>query len=225
MHPVRGWRANLQLSASPQLRPDWMSFQSVTYDIRRYFRLIGGTSIAARLSGGASFGQDAQAFLLGGLPWVLSNEEYNPASGTSRYKQQIFGDDELENLKTIYFSENVTPLRGTQMMEQVGDRAVLLNLEYRFPFLIYYFPALKVLGQLGGVLFADAGIAWVGKPDSQDPGSGVNSLGKAKGILTYGWGPRFILLGLPIQLDFAYQYNPPSGEKRNHWYLTIGLDY
>jgi outer membrane protein assembly factor BamA len=227
MYPVRGWRANLQLSASPQLRPDWMSFQSVTYDIRRYFRLFGGTSIAARLSGGASFGQDAQAFLLGGLPWIISNEEYNPVSGSSRYKQQIFSDNDRDNLKTIYFSEYATPLRGTQMMEQVGDRAVLLNLEYRFPFLIYYFPALRVLGQLGGVLFVDAGTAWVSESKSNEIDSGVSSLGEAKprGILTYGWGPRFILLGLPIQLDFAYQYNPPSGEKRNHWYLTIGLDY
>ncbi len=227
MYPVRGWRANLQVSASPKLRPDWMSFQSLTYDIRRYFRLFGGTSIAARLSGGASFGQDAQAFLLGGLPWVLSSEEYNPASGTSRYKQQIFGDDDLENLKTIYFSEYVTPLRGTQMMEQVGDRAVLLNLEYRFPFLIYYFPALRVLGQLGGVLFADAGIAWVSESKSNEIDSGVNALGKTKprGILTYGWGPRFILFGLPIQLDFAYQLKPKPEGKRNHWYLTIGLDY
>ena len=218
MHPVRGWRANLQLSASPRLRPGWMSFQSVTYDIRRYFRLIGGTSIAARFSGGASFGPDAQAFLLGGLPWVVSNEE------SSRYKQDIFKGDDLEDLKTIYFSKYITPLRGTQMMELVGDRAVLLNLEYRFPFLIYYFPALRVLGQLGGVLFADAGIAWVG---SEDSGSGKSRLGMVnpKGILTYGWGPRFILLGLPIQLDFAYQLNPKPEGQRSHWYLTIGLDY
>ena len=110
------------------------------------------------------------------------------------------------------------------MMELVGDRAVLLNLEYRFPFLIYYFPALRVLGQLGGVLFADAGIAWVG---SEESGFSAYRFGKAnpKGILTYGWGPRFILLGLPIQLDFAYQLNPKPEGQRSHWYLTIGLDY
>ena len=57
--------------------------------------------------------------------------------------------------------------------------------------------------------------------------SGANNLGKTrpKGILTYGWGPRFILLGLPIQLDFAYQLNPKPEGKHHHWYLTIGLDY
>ncbi|MEE9466595.1 MAG: hypothetical protein V3W14_13585, partial [Candidatus Neomarinimicrobiota bacterium] len=152
MYPVQGWRMNFSLSTSPPLKENGISFQRLTFDIRRYYRVFGGTSFAARLSGGGSFGRDAPSFLMGGLPWVFSNEENN---GT-RYRRPIFGDDELENLKTLYYSQYVTPLRGTQMMEEVGNRAVLLNLEYRFPFLIYYFPALRALGQLGGVLFTDS---------------------------------------------------------------------
>ncbi|MEE9464444.1 MAG: hypothetical protein V3W14_02565, partial [Candidatus Neomarinimicrobiota bacterium] len=60
----------------------------------------------------------------------------------------------------------------------------------------------------------DSGLAWT-------PGSGH----KPRPVITYGWGPRFILFGLPIQLDYAYQVKPPPGEKRRHWYLTIGLDF
>ena len=175
--------------------------------MRRYFRLFGGTSLAVRVSGGASYGADPQSFLVGGLPWLFSSE------GGKRYRRSIFGPDDFENLKTIYFSQYLTPLRGTQLMERVGRQAVLVNLEYRFPFLIYYFPALRMLGQLGGVAFLDAA-------------SGVwDNDGSRSDIVTYGWGPRFLLFGLPFQLDFAWRYKPPAGEERRSWYLTVGTDF
>ncbi len=207
LHPANGWRTNIGASASPKWGKSGLAFQTLTLDFRRYFRLFAGTSAAIRLTGGASFGADAQNFLVGGMPWVLSSEEY-------RYKQNPFEDENF--LKTIYFSEYITPLRGTQLMELAGNRATLLNLEYRFPLLLYYFPALGVLGQLGGVLFIDAGAVW------SDPG------GQMTGVITYGWGPRFIIFGLPFQLDFArpYKYyNLPDKDRSRHWYLTIGTDF
>ncbi|MCH7496726.1 MAG: PD40 domain-containing protein [Candidatus Marinimicrobia bacterium] len=208
LHPVNGWRTTLSATASPKLSNEGISFQTVSLDVRRYFRLFGGTSIAARVSGGASYGADAQSFLVGGLPWLFSSE------GGGRYARNIFDGTAVENLKTIYFSEYLTPLRGTRLMERVGRQAVLVNLEFRFPFLIYYFPALRMLGQLGGVAFLDAAAGlWDNAGDRSD-------------IVTYGWGPRFLLFGLPIQLDFAWPLNPPAGEKRTRsWYLTIGTDF
>ncbi|MBA7610684.1 MAG: BamA/TamA family outer membrane protein [Calditrichaeota bacterium] len=210
LHPANGWRTSVGVSASPRWRESGMAFQTLTFDFRRYSRLFAGTSGAIRLSGGASYGSDAQNFLVGGLPWLFSSERGGYYGG--RYKQDPLSLGEHQ-LKTIYFSEYLTPLRGTQMMEMVGNRALLLNLEYRFPFLIYYFPALRVLGQLGGVLFIDAGMAW-------------NDLNKDMNhAITYGWGPRFILFGLPFQLDFAWPYKPPDGDTSRNWYLTIGLDF
>ncbi len=206
LHPVNGWRTNIGASISPKWSKSSIAFQTLTFDLRRYFRLFAGTSVAGRLTGGASFGADAQNFLVGGLPWVWSTEE------TGRYKQNPFEIGE-SFLKTIYFSEYLTPLRGTQLMELVGNRALLMNLEYRFPFLIYYFPTLRLLGQLGGVLFIDAGAAW----DA--------TTGKMTQAITYGWGPRFILFGLPFQLDFAWPYKPADGDTASNWYLTIGLDF
>ena len=175
----------------------------------------GATSLAARISGGASFGRDAQNFLVGGLPWVFSSE------GSQRYKDDaIFLVNDRELLKTLYFSEYLTPLRGTQLMEMVGNRALLMNLEFRFPFLIYYFPALGMLGQLSGVLFIDASTVWAAD------GKGLTGTDRSKqSILTYGWGPRFVLFGLPLQLDYAWQYKPPQGEEGRNWYLTIGFDF
>ncbi|UCD37105.1 MAG: PD40 domain-containing protein [Fidelibacterota bacterium] len=222
LHPVNGWRTNVSFGMSPKWGRNGISFQTITLDFRRYFRLFAGTSGAIRLSGGASYdlrlrdrrlvnvGEDAQNFLVGGLPWLFSSENRGYYGG--RYKQDPLGLEE-QQLKTIYFSEYVTPLRGTQMMELVGDRALLMNLEYRFPFLVYYFPALRILGQLGGVLFIDAATVW----DS--------STGDQSGVITYGWGPRFLLFGLPFQLDFARPYKSPDGDRSRNWYLTIGLDF
>ncbi|MFC1543515.1 peptidase MA family metallohydrolase [Candidatus Neomarinimicrobiota bacterium] len=209
LNPDNGWRTNIWTSLSPKWGDDGITFQTLTFDLRRYLRLFGGTSVAGRLTGGASFGKDAQNFLAGGLPWLMSSEE------AGRYKQNPFelGDSFLKN---IYFSEYLTPLRGTQLMELAGNRALLMNLEYRFPFLLYYFPALGMLGQLGGVLFIDAGATW----NDNDR--------KATGVITYGWGPRFMLFGIPFQLDFArpYRYyNLPDTDRSRNWYLTIGTDF
>ena len=35
-----------------------------------------------------------------------------------------------------------------------------MNLELRLPFLLYYFPAIKYIGQIYGVFFIDAGVTW-----------------------------------------------------------------
>ncbi|MFC1620559.1 BamA/TamA family outer membrane protein, partial [Candidatus Neomarinimicrobiota bacterium] len=211
LHPVKGWRTNIWMSASPKWNDAGIEFQTLGFDLRRYFRLFAGTSTAFRLTGGASFGPDAQNFLVGGLPWIFSSERTGVYG--ARYKEDPLSLEE-HRLKTIYFSEYVTPLRGAQMMEIVGQQSLLLNMEYRFPFLLYYFPTLRILGQLSGVAFIDAGFVW-DKSDS-----------RTDQIITYGWGPRFIFLGLPFQLDYAWVLDPPRyGDREHHWYLTIGLDF
>ena len=43
-------------------------------------------------------------------------------------------------------------------------------------------------------------------------------------IWTYGFGPRFIFLGLPFKLDYGWEFNPTQKSNRM-WYLSIGLDY
>ena len=44
--------------------------------------------------------------------------------------------------------------------------------------------------------------------------------------MSYGFGPRFIFLGMPWKLDYAWQYDPYEGKKsEKKWYLSIGLDF
>lgn len=135
------------------------------------------------------------------------------------------------------------PLRGYQVSNKYGDNVLLVNIELRLPFLIYYFPALKYLGQINGVLFTDFGATWDSKYpkfwDECNWESIVNNdiddivteceLKKQQitgWLMSYGFGPRFIFLGMPWQLDYAWKFNPHEGTISDRkWYLTIGLDF
>ena len=58
---------------------------------------------------------------------------------------------------------------------------------------------------------------WVRREDDQNQRTGW--------VMSYGWGPRFIFLGLPIKLNYAWQYNPITKAKSNRRYeVTIGID-
>jgi len=108
-----------------------------------------------------------------------------------------------------------------------------MNYELRFPFLMYYFPSIKFLGQLFGVAFVDMGAAWNDDfPKFRDrknweTNSNANIADDNIGwIMSYGFGPRFIFLNMAWKLDYARQYNPINGNKSNRfWYLTIGYDF
>jgi len=94
------------------------------------------------------------------------------------------------------------------------------------------------LGEINGVLFTDFGATWNSEyPNFFDE---CNWESTANGnikcdqisqqrtgwLMSYGFGPRFIFLGMPWQLDYAWQYNPHKGTiSDRNWYLTIGLDF
>ena len=134
----------------------------------------------------------------------------------------------------FYFMNNfVFPVRGFPMAEKYGRKALLMNYELRFPFLMYYFPSIKFLGQLFGVAFVDMGAAWNDKfpkfrdRENWETNSNSNITDDNIGwIMSYGFGPRFIFLNMAWKLDYARQYNPINGNKSNRfWYLTIGYDF
>ena len=228
MHPVAGSRYYLQYRTSPGINKKSLTFHSITADGRKYFSLFNGVSVAGRFFGGTNWGLDAQKFRLGGIPCIFPNECY--------YGR--FTDDEI-SVEELYFSEYVMPIRGIQRSNKLGVNVLLANIEFRLPFLIYYFPAIKYLGQINGVIFTDFGVAWNTKyPAFWDECSWESSsVGNnacennekeeyAGWLMSYGFGPRFIFLGFPWQLDFAWQYNPHKGTiSDRQWYLTIGLDF
>ena len=45
-------------------------------------------------------------------------------------------------------------------------------------------------------------------------------------LMSFGFGPRFTLFGMPWKLDYAWQYNPYRGQiSSRKWYLSIGFDF
>jgi outer membrane protein assembly factor BamA len=199
-------------------------------DGRKYFRLFNGVSLASRFFAGTNWGSDSQKFRLGGVPWLFSSN-----------RERFYGGENQDlSLEELYFSEYVMPLRGSQVSNKYGDNILLVNIELRLPFLIYYFPALKYLGQINGVLFTDFGATWDSDypkfwdecnwestaNDEECPNFDQISQQRTGWLMSYGFGPRFIFLGMPWQLDYAWQYNPHKGTiSDRNWYLTIGLDF
>ena len=95
------------------------------------------------------------------------------------------------------------------------------------PFLIYYFPTIKYLGQLFGTIFLDAGVAWNNHyPKFSDDESWTDINSPEGWIMSYGIGPRFSLFGMPWKLDYVWQYNPHKGRiSSRSWYLSLGVDF
>ena len=213
-HPIDGIRAYTRMDISPKLNSNGLDFKTISFDIRAYKPVANGISLASRIYFGRSFGDNAQNFHLGGIPWLFSSEESIYANDPRT------GDNSLEN---IFLSEYVMPIRGSQINEVQGTNTVLINAEIRLPFLVYYFPSIKYLGQINGVFFTDIGAAWSGSKPEYWIGESWNSSPKDF-IWTYGFGPRFILFGLPVKLDYAWEYNP-SYKTERMWYFSIGLDF
>jgi len=150
----------------------------------------------------------------------------------------------------IYYNQYVMPLRGVPIGTKFGHNVLLMNTEIRLPFLMYYFPAIGFLGKINAVLFSDLGVVWNNNfPEIGNASNWDNNFDIANGysiyqnyqqdeeelirvadsdgwIWTFGFGPRFILLGMPWQVDFAWQYNPITSElSSRRWYVSIGLDF
>jgi outer membrane protein assembly factor BamA len=220
-HPVEGSRYYLKYRNSLDVNESIINFHSVTVDGRKYFHLFNGVSFAGRIFAGKTLGLRVQKFRLGGIPCIFSNNDCRVDDFS----------DENEELEEVYFSEYVMPIRGIQRSNRLGANIFLANFEFRLPFLIYYFPTIKYLGQINGVVFTDLGVAWDNKyPKFWDGSSweepGSDNPDYTGWVMSYGFGPRFIFLGFPWQLDFAWQYNPHKGTiSQRKWYLSIGLDF
>ena len=102
---------------------------------------------------------------------------------------------------------------------------------------MYYVPTIQFLGQLFGVFFVDVGVVWDDKfPKYSDESKWIDEDNQLSSIcdendcsgwlMSYGFGPRFIFLGMPWKLDYAWQYNPHKGKISDRkWYLSIGFDF
>tara|TARA_B100000401_G_scaffold84672_1_gene53723 strand:+ start:1994 stop:5104 length:3111 start_codon:yes stop_codon:yes gene_type:complete len=219
LYPVSGSRLYLKYDLAPDNGLNDFSYHMLTLDARKYYELSynGKISFASRFYAGSSWGNNKRQYAIGGTPWVgasdddLINQSYQESLGSDDY---------------YYMNNFVLPIRGYELAARYGNKALLMNFELRLPMLMYYFPTIQYLGQLFGVFFVDMGVAWndqFPKYNNQDSWSNNNGEGW---IMSYGFGPRFIFLGMPWKLDYAWEYDPYEGKKSDRkWYLSIGLDF
>jgi len=213
--PVSGSRYNIAMRFSPKLSDVNLDFRTFSVDYRRYFMLSPQYQLAFRTTFGASFGEDAQQFFLGGMDnWI--NQKYRAGR-------------RISDIEDVFFSEFITPLRGAYYYEKTGNRFFLVNTEFRFPLVQYLqlgFPPISLFN-VSGVAFYDIGAAW----DQEDDRwwSLANFQGVSRGkfhdlISGYGFGARIYFLGFLIRFDVAWPYD----FERNYdpiYYWSLGLNF
>jgi len=205
---ISGYRSSLEYMYSYKALPydrynrdlDPWSFHRFMIDNRYYKSLFNGVTFAFRLYAGTTWGNNSNEnqFYLGGSPCI-----------------DAWDCNQSIPFTMMFDEESAMPLRGIDIYSKSGNNVMLYNFELRLPFLIYYFPAIQFLGQINGAIFCDVGATWNSKYkkflDSENwrkTGDSPLSTGWA---MSYGFGPRFIFLGLPWHIDFTWEYNPHSG--------------
>tara|TARA_Y100001934_G_scaffold28749_1_gene31350 strand:+ start:1208 stop:4357 length:3150 start_codon:yes stop_codon:yes gene_type:complete len=224
-HPINGYRFYLKYKTVPSYSYD---SNLLTLDGRIYHPLGNGISFMFRNFLGHSWGKDNQKFYLGSEPSIYTSTP----NVADYYLNQYRGIDYDDLLLFFNFSENISPIRGFPFMYKAGHNVALFNIELRAPFLLYYFPTLKWIGQINGILFLDIGVTWDNStsfPSFQDGQNWLvdeNNFTPDNGwVMSYGWGPRFIILGMPLKINYVWQYNPISKQISNRRYeVTIGID-
>ncbi|MCX6161692.1 MAG: biopolymer transporter Tol [Ignavibacteriae bacterium] len=213
--PDKGTRMNFSLMSSPKFFDNGLEFNSITGDIRKYFKIADDYSFVMRLSGGVSFGRNPQKFYLGGVDnWINWDFENNVIP---------FG----ESIESYAFSTTVTPMRGYNFNKMTGTKYLLTNLELRFPLLRYLiFGALPVgFANVMGNIFIDVGTAWNDTKKLQLIGRDDHGLAYAKDMLiATGVGSRIVMFGFPFRFDVAWNYDFRKFSAPKY-YFALGLDF
>ncbi|GAB4332708.1 MAG: basic secretory protein-like protein [Calditrichia bacterium] len=218
--PVSGSRYAITTRISPKFNDSNLDFRTVKFDYRRYFMLSTKYQFAFRASAGASFGENAQRFYLGGTEnWI---------------NRKFRGGRRVGSINEVFFSEFITPLRGAYYYERIGDRFFVTNWEFRFPLIEYLklgFPPISLFN-IRGVAFADIGSAWTNQSSdwwslSSFQGAHKNEYGETEFkdlIAGYGFGARVYFMGFLLKWDVAWPYNLAGSGKPIH-YWSLGLDF
>jgi Tol biopolymer transport system component len=213
--PTNGSGMALGVTYSPGIGKNGIDFTTVRLDYRRYMRLIRNYTFAARLATGFSEGRNKQKFFLGGLPNWLN--------------QEFFGGIRVQHIEDVYFASFEMPLRGADYYELEGNRFAMVNLEFRFPLIhqaIIGFPLPIALGNIGGALFTDMGMAWDKGENIKPFVKAPNGLVKTKDVFaSIGFGMRLNIGFFLLRYDLAWPTNFYSTAKSPQSLWSLGADF
>ena len=212
--PVNGTRYRLNVFGTPQLGLDGLSFVNLTGDYRTYLRLGRNYSVALRLAGGGSFGQNPQKFIIGGVSnWINRSFEggYVP----------------LDNAEDFLFLQVGVPLRGYNYNAAIGSRYGLFNFEFRYPLFAFLQAGPLPIGlqSLAGAMFFDMGSAWNRERDYRAFVKDEYGRTVARDLLMgMGTGARVFFLAFLLKFDVAWAWNGNSFSEPKY-YFSLGTDF
>ncbi len=209
--PVNGMRASVTLDITPPMQFITNPYASLDIDIRHYLHIAKRFVWANRLFTGVSLPlsdapTDKRYFLGGNENWLFYDLDRN------EYEK---------NLEYTIHSRFVTPLRGHKYLDITGSRTVLLNTEFRFPFIrevSIAWPLPLRIQYINGAVFFDAGNAW-------DKGTSTNGLPLPDKLLGgFGFGMRANLGIFVLRFDRGW---PTDWEKIGGPinYFSLGAEF
>ena len=212
--PIEGTRYRFDVFGNLGLSDPTQSFYSVMGDIRTYLRFFYDHSLALRISGGYSGGENPQRFFIG---------------GTDNWINRTFATTEvpINSASDFAFLTAVLPLRGYNYAEQIGTKFILTNIELRFPLIRYLLTGgLPFLFQnVIGVAFIDAGTTW-----NDNDQISLFTRDRYGNIITddmligTGFGARVFFLYFLLRFDVAWAYNI-EGFSSPKFYFSLGADF
>jgi len=212
--PIQGTRYRFDVFGNLGIVDPNQSFYSIMGDLRTYLRFFYDHSLALRLSGGYSGGENPQRFFIG---------------GTENWINRTFATTEvpIESASDFAFLTAVLPLRGYDYSERIGTRYLLANMELRFPLIRYLLTGgLPLLfSNIIGVAFVDAGAAWYDNSKislftRNDAGNVITD----DLLVGTGVGARVYFLYFLLRFDVAWAYNV-EGFSSPKFYFSLGADF
>jgi len=212
--PLTGLRASASVQIAPPLAFTTEAYISGDIDIRHYTHILKRYVWANRLVLGASAGlgdsaRSARRYFLGG------NENwFNYGVNPEKYNQ---------NIGYSYYSSLISPLRGWNYFDLTGDRALLMNSEFRFPFIreiTTVWPIPMKLRYINGALFIDAGYAWTGAEEDKS----VSPL-PPKLAGGYGFGMRADLGIFVLRYDRGWPTDFKGLSRGPINYFSLGAEF
>ncbi len=232
--PIDGFRKNTTLTISPGYGSNNLKFQTIKFDLRKYWRFGRDYTLAFRGFFGKSLGPDKQKFFLGGVPYLIAGSgETKGVEDNGNFREIILDDANESLIHDIYFTEYAWPLRGARFGERFGATTTLLNIEVRFPFINYLalgFPLKMIFGNIRGHAFMDIGAAWDNSSEfatNDWPAYkyGENNIGNYSPIvMTSGLGTKINLGYFLLKIEAAWDRNE-NGYSKPQWYFSLGPDW
>lgn len=212
--PIEGTRYKFDVFGNLGISNPSQSFYSVIADVRTYLRFFYDHSLALRVSGGYSGGENPQRFFIG---------------GTENWINRTFATTEvpINSASDFAFLTAVMPLRGYNYAERIGTKYILTNIELRFPLIRYLLTGgLPLLfNNIIGVAFIDAGTTWDNNSQlSLFTRDQYGNFVTDDMLIGTGVGARVFFLYFLLRFDVAWAHNI-EGFSSPVFYFSLGADF